>query len=124
MKRILIVLIMFPVFAFSQASLDTVNLGSSANNRQGDNLRTAFGKYNEAIEYLKDSTRSVIYKHDTVPDTPTAATLNAATGTTAPVAFRKKDIYIIKSDTASTPRIWIVVSDSTYWYYSLGTKAN
>lgn len=124
LNQLILILALFPVLVFSQASLDTVNLGTSANNRQGDNLRTAFGKYNEAVQYLQDSTRSVIYVTDTVPDTPTDATLNAATGTTAPVAFRKKDIYIVKGDTNTTPKVWIVLTDSTDWYYFSATKAN
>lgn len=124
MRIVATILLMIPMLAIGQASLDTVNLGTSANNRQGDNLRTAFGKYNDVVQYLADSTRSVIYLTDTVPDTPTAATINSATGTTAPVAFRAKDVYIVKGDTNTTPKVWLIVSDSTYWYYFSATKAN
>jgi len=78
-------------------SKQTVNIGTSANDRTGDNLRTAFNKINENFTELY---KGVITQ--TVPTTSAGATGDVA----GMMAIDNDYIYICVADYDNSTQIW------------------
>ena len=156
MKKILIVLIF--IFAacspritpIKSRSLETVNIGTTANDHTGDPLRTAFQKVNllmleanrigiqnilataEEINILHNLDPNLIYIGDIAiitaqvdaaltDNTPSDAEITAALGGTAAV-LGKNYTRIIK-DTSGSGLVYLCISDGTSWHYIKSTIA-
>ena len=101
----------------------TINLGTSANDRTGTNLRAAFDICNDNFSELYDvcsvdGTVKVKYAQGTFIDKPKIVDIETLTGVTATTADTGC-IFIISSDAGI---LYFVTSDGGNWYVIEGTK--
>lgn len=82
MKNFAILILSLLISAASFAQIQTINIGTSANDRTGDPIRTAFEKVNDNFEYLETAIEGAGTESPTFTGIPTAPTAALGTNTT------------------------------------------
>lgn len=88
MKNIAILFLSLLISAASVAQIQTIDLGTGANMRDGDPIRTAFDKTNDNFDYVQDELDAIDARIIKVIGLAASDETTAITGGTAKLTFR------------------------------------